>query len=82
MLRSEVPDVVLLDINMPVMSGFEAMKKIQSSWPELPVIAQTAFAMENERDKCFEYGCCGYIAKPFNKNELYEVIEEALRNRF
>lgn len=78
MLEKEIPDLVLLDINMPVMNGYEAMKIIQETYPELPVVAQTAYAMENERKKCFEYGCCGYIAKPFKMKELFEIIKMAL----
>ncbi len=77
MIETEIPVLVLLDINMPVMNGFEAMKIIQKTYPDLPVIAQTAYAMEIERNKCFEYGCCGYISKPFKKKELFDTIQLA-----
>lgn len=79
MLNTEVPDLVLLDIYMPEMNGFEALEVIQKSWPELPVIAQTAYAMENERNKCFALGCRGYISKPFKKEKLFATIHQALK---
>jgi signal transduction histidine kinase len=79
MLNTEVPDLVLLDIYMPEMNGFEALEVIQKSWPELPVIAQTAYAMENERNKCFELGCRGYISKPFKKEKLFATIHQVLK---
>lgn len=80
LLAEEIPDLILLDINMPEMNGLEAMKIIHKIYPRLPVLAQTAYAMENERNKCFEYGCCGYIAKPFRKEELLNAIQQALKH--
>lgn len=79
MLETEVPHLVPLDISMPEMNGFEALKVIKKSWPELPVVAQTAYAMENERNKCFELGCRGYISKPFKKEKLFATIQQALK---
>jgi CheY-like chemotaxis protein len=75
-----VPDLVLLDIRMPVMSGLEALTEIRKSHPFLPVIAQTAYAMPEERKKCFDYGCHNYISKPINKTTLLKIIEPYLQN--
>lgn len=64
---------------MPEMNGFEAMKIIQKKYPALRVVVQTAYAMENERNKCFELGCRGYISKPFKAEKLFETIQQVLK---
>ncbi len=67
-------DLVLMDIQMPEMDGYEATKIIKQYRPALPVIAQTAFVMSEEKEKCIEIGFDDYIAKPINLNELLEKI--------
>jgi PAS domain S-box-containing protein len=66
--------LVLMDILLPEMSGYEATKKIKEINPNLPIIAQTAYAMQNDREKCLEYGCDDYISKPINKDLLFKKI--------
>jgi len=72
-------DVVLMDIRMPVMDGYESTKKIKEIRPELPVIAQTAYAMESDRKRALVEGCDDYIAKPIRKNILVKKIYTIVR---
>ena len=77
-LEEELPDLVLLDINMPVKSGLECLKEIREKGLKLKVIGQTAYAMTEEIQKCINSGCDGYISKPINKEELFKVIATVL----
>lgn len=67
-------DLVLMDIRMPIMNGLEATKKIKEINPKLPVIAQTAYAMDGDREHSLEAGCDDYISKPINLKEFIELI--------
>ena len=67
-------DVILMDINMPGISGFEATVAIHSIRPDLPVIAQTAYVHDNEVELCFASGCIDYISKPIDKHLLLEKL--------
>ncbi|MDM8158385.1 response regulator [Labilibaculum sp. K2S] len=78
LINSHTPDLILLDINMPVINGFEAMNKIRKTHPSIPVIAQTAYAMVEEREKCIAAGCTDYISKPINSSLLLEKIRKYL----
>ncbi len=69
-------NLVLMDIELPVMDGYTATREIKKIRPDLTVIAQTAFAMMGEREKCLEAGCDDYIAKPIRKEILTEVISK------
>lgn len=71
-------NLVLMDIELPVMDGYTATAEIKKFKPELPVVAQTAFAMMGEREKCIEAGCNDYIAKPIRKEILLETIARYL----
>jgi CheY-like chemotaxis protein len=71
-------DIVLMDIKMPEMNGFEATRQIKRFRPELPVIAQTAFTSKADREKAADAGCDGFITKPISKKELFELIKELL----
>lgn len=68
--------VVLIDIKMPVMNGYEAIKKIREFRPDLPIIAQTAFALSNEMLKAFNAGSNDYISKPFRKEQLLSIVSK------
>jgi len=72
-------DVVLMDIKMPVMDGFEAFEKIKVFRPELPIIAQTAFASIDDKEKIEQMGFFGYITKPIDKEKLFDRIEKAFQ---
>jgi PAS domain S-box-containing protein len=69
-------DLVLMDLKMPLMDGFSAAKKIKSINPNIFIIAQTAFAMSNDKDKALESGCDTYITKPINKEYLIRLIKD------
>jgi two-component system CheB/CheR fusion protein len=68
-------DLILLDIRLPHIDGYETFKKIKEINPIIPVIAQTAFAMPNDTLKCIEMGFSDYISKPINKKELFSKID-------
>jgi signal transduction histidine kinase len=69
-------DMVLIDIKMPVMNGYEAIKKIREFRLDLPIIAQTAFALSNEMVKAFNAGSNDYISKPFRKDQLLALVSK------
>ena len=69
-------DIVLMDMKMPLMDGYEATKKIKEIDKEVIVIAQTAYALKNDREKTIAAGCDDYISKPVNKNELIDLIKK------
>jgi len=68
--------IVLIDIKMPVMNGYEAIKKIREFRPSLPIIAQTAFALSNEMLKAFNAGSNDYISKPFTREQLLSIVSK------
>jgi hypothetical protein len=72
-------DIVLMDIKMPFMNGYDATRMIKQIRPDLPVIAQTAFSSADDRKKAAEAGCDGFITKPVKKNELFELMKELLK---
>lgn len=67
-------DVVLMDVQMPEMDGYEATQRIQAMAPDLPVIGQTAHASAEERDKCLAAGMVAHIAKPIDPEALVDLI--------
>jgi signal transduction histidine kinase/CheY-like chemotaxis protein len=67
-------DLILMDVKMPTMNGLEATKKIKELMPELPIVAQTAFAFSNEIEEILRSGVNAYITKPINKTELFDLI--------
>ncbi|RPH26708.1 MAG: response regulator [Bacteroidales bacterium] len=71
-------DLVLMDIKMPIMNGYEATRKIKDINPKIPIIAQTAYAHESDKAKAFENGCDDYISKPFKKDMLISKINNLL----
>ncbi len=71
-------DLILMDIRMPIMNGYEATKEIKKINHNIPIIAQTAYAFVEEREKSIQVGCDDYITKPINKLYLLEVIEKHL----
>ena len=76
--REHQPDLVLMDMMMPKVDGYEAMRIIKSQHPSIPIIAQTAYTMNNDRHRCLEAGFNDYIAKPINRLALYRMVNENL----
>jgi CheY-like chemotaxis protein len=73
-------NIILMDLKMPVMDGYEAFQKIREIKQHIPVIAQTAYAMENDRKKIMDFGFDGYIKKPIDKQELYGLLNQFLKS--
>ncbi|HOW41801.1 MAG TPA: LytS/YhcK type 5TM receptor domain-containing protein [Bacteroidales bacterium] len=81
LVQHKVPDIILLDINMPVKSGFECLDEIKKLGINTLIIAQTAYAMSSEKERCLSSGCHGYIAKPVKKTDLYREISQLLAEK-
>lgn len=74
-------DLVLMDIKMPVMKGFEALEKIKMIRPEMVIIAQTAYASSEDEARIYKAGFYGYLTKPINREKLFEAIDNVLKNK-
>lgn len=74
LFRQSKYDLVLMDLRMPVMDGFESTALIRKSDPEVPVIALTASAFENEKERALANGFSGYLIKPFVPEDFYNYI--------
>ena len=81
--RSETPDLLLLDMNLPVMDGWTVARtlKQEAATKTIPIIALTAHAMSGDRDKAIAAGCDDYHAKPIDFSQLVDQIEAALASR-
>jgi signal transduction histidine kinase len=75
-MKNKRYDIILLDIRMPVMDGYETIKRIRKINKNIPVIAQTAYAISNDKDKLIQMGCSDYIPKPIKKDDLYSIISK------
>lgn len=75
-LVNQRPDLILMDCNMPVMDGYETTQRIRQNpkWSDLPIIALTANALQDERERCLALGMNDYLAKPFQREELQAAL--------
>jgi CheY-like chemotaxis protein len=71
--------LVLMDIKMPIMDGYKATGEIKKLRPALPVIAQTAYTLSDDKIKCLDAGCDDYLSKPIRKNILYSILDIQLK---
>jgi CheY-like chemotaxis protein len=83
MIELNHPEILLLDIGMPVLDGFAVMRKIREnpSLATLTVLAVTAYAMQGDRENILNAGFDGYLSKPINAHDLANEIERLLRKR-
>lgn len=77
--ENEKIDIVLMDIKMPVMNGHEATEKIKLLRPNLPVIAQSAYSTESDRQLAIKHGCDDFIVKPINRIKLIDIVHKYLK---
>jgi CheY-like chemotaxis protein len=72
-------DLVFMDLQMPEMNGYEATEILKKKLPNLPIVAQTAFAMSDDREKALDSGCDDYLAKPIKSKDLLNVVEKYIK---
>ena len=80
---TESPDLIVMDIIMPKLDGFQATARIRENprTKDIPILAATALARPGDREKCLESGCDGYIAKPFTHRQLGAAIDRLFETR-
>lgn len=81
-VESSVPDLILMDMLLPKMNGYEATRRIKamSAAQGVPIIALTAYSMKGDRERILESGCDGYISKPIDPETFVSEMEEYLAN--
>lgn len=72
-------ELILMDLKMPVMDGYEATRQIREFDKKIPIIAQTAYALSGDNKKALEAGCDDYVTKPIRKEELLKKIETHIK---
>jgi len=72
-------DLILMDIRMPIMDGHEATRQIKSEYPDIPVIAQTAYSTKADEEKAMNNGCDAIMIKPINKAELFDLMDRLIK---
>ncbi|WP_462318398.1 response regulator [Marinilabilia sp.] len=77
-ISKETPDLalILMDIKMPKKSGLDATKEIRAFNADIPIIAQTAFALAGDKESIMNAGCNDYISKPFNRADIIEIVKK------
>ncbi|MGH9810523.1 MAG: response regulator [Terriglobia bacterium] len=79
--RPEAVDLILMDVQMPEIDGYEATRCIrgrESAGRRVPILAMTAHAMKGDRERCLAAGMDGYVAKPFDVQELVNAVRHAI----
>jgi CheY-like chemotaxis protein len=84
-LETSLFDLILMDVQMPVMDGFEATEAIRKrearTGGHMPIIAMTAHAMKGDRERCLDSGMDDYTTKPLNPSEVFKKIDAVMRNK-
>ena len=68
-------DLVLLDLKMPVLSGYDAASRLRSKGIDVPIIAVTAYALTGDEEKAIAAGCDDYLAKPFSREKILTMMQ-------
>ena len=78
---AEKPDLILMDIQLPVIDGYEATRRIKSDPKSghIPIIAVTSYALSGDEAKTRDAGCDGYIAKPYSPRQILAMVRDVLR---
>jgi two-component system, cell cycle response regulator DivK len=76
--QNDAIDLILMDIKMPEMDGLTATQKIRQHSASIPIIAQTAYALSEDKNKCLNVGCNDYLTKPINHKLLLSTIDKFL----
>jgi two-component system, cell cycle response regulator DivK len=79
MAHESVPDLILMDLQLPGIDGAEALRQIRMSEKQVPVVAVTAFAMNNDRTRAFDAGFDGYVEKPISVRALPQQVSDFLK---
>ncbi|HUK26462.1 MAG TPA: response regulator [Terriglobales bacterium] len=79
-LEQAIPDILLLDLGMPVMDGYETVRRIRQDprFARLPVLAVTAYAMQGDKERILGCGFDGYLSKPINPSLLFQELDRVL----
>jgi len=76
--KQNKPDLILMDIAMPIMDGYEATRNIRKTFPELPIIGLSSHAMQGDTEKALAAGCTDYLTKPIDEDLLIEKLKQYL----
>jgi len=81
-LKNNEPDIVFMDIKLPGISGLDGSHLIKKYRPSIPVIAETAFIRDYDKDICFRSGCDAYLGKPISSSRLMDTVNNILKKRY
>lgn len=82
-LKTERPDLIVMDVQLPGMDGLEATRKLKENPPtrDIPVVAVTSYAMKGDREDAAAAGCAAYVTKPINKTTFLQEIAAHIRGK-
>ena len=72
--KEELPDMIIMDIQLPGVDGLELTKQVKALEPSIPVIAYTSYAMAGDRERCLQSGCDEYVSKPIDLDVFMEIV--------
>ena len=80
-IRAHMPDLILLDMSLPRLSGWDLLPRLHAEGIDVPVIALTAHAMRADRERALALGCVDYLSKPFEIDDLLEILRRYTTSR-